>query len=434
MPGAADRVGRWLYLNPGEFGRAWPFFALYLVLFAAFSVADGVALALFVERVGAAALPVTYAAIAAANVVLIGGYVLLADRLGGTRTFALILAPASVTFATVWAVLRWADGGSAWYTVLFVTREVAFTLVLLHFGTYLQGYFTRDELNRVLPVTYAGGRVGGILGGWLLARLSGPLGPLNLIPLFVGLCLAALVVVAVVARRVRRAAGPAEAGVESSEAEREACRSVGAFLRHVGRSPVLFWASAGSVLFMVSRWFLNYQYSHFFGEYFEDPAEFAAFVGRYTQWALAFALAVQLFAVNRLVGRLGVGGAYLLLAAVVGAAAGVAVLPMTLGLAVFCRLVETELRYGVRNPLMQLVTNTFTKPLRVRVRAWTMGVLTPAGTLAASAALGALTRTGAAGCVAWVGLGVAAVHLIAAVGLARALARGSADPPGGRAG
>src|SRR5207248_4629268 len=89
MPQAADRVGRWLYLEPGEFGRAWPFFGLYLVLFAAFSVADGVALALFVDRVGAAALPYSYAAIAAANLLLIGGYVLLADRLGGPRTFAL---------------------------------------------------------------------------------------------------------------------------------------------------------------------------------------------------------------------------------------------------------------------------------------------------------------------------------------------------------
>jgi len=256
MPQAADRVGRWLYLEPGEFGRAWPFFGLYLVLFAAFSVADGVALALFVDRVGAAALPSAYAAIAAANLLLIGGYVLLADRLGGPRTFALILAPAAAAVAAGWVALRWADGGTAWYAVLFVTREVAFTLVLMHFGTYLQGYFTRDELNRVLPVTYAGGRVGGILGGWLLARLSGPLGPVDLLPVFVGLCAVALAVVAAVARRVRPS-DDAEEGAESPEAEREACRSVGGFLRHVRASPVLLWTTAASVLFMVSRRLLN---------------------------------------------------------------------------------------------------------------------------------------------------------------------------------
>src|SRR5436190_23658528 len=92
MP-AADRIGRWLFLRPGEFARAWPFFLVYLVLFAAFSVADGVSLALFVKRVGAAALPASYAVVAAANLLFIGGYVLLADPLRGPRAFALILLP-----------------------------------------------------------------------------------------------------------------------------------------------------------------------------------------------------------------------------------------------------------------------------------------------------------------------------------------------------
>src|SRR5204862_7679449 len=100
---------------------------------------------------------------------------------------------------------------------------------------------------------------------------------------------------------------------------------------------------------------------------------------------------------------------------------------------VFCRLVETELRYGVRNPLMQLVTNTFSKALRVRVRAWTMGVLTPAGTLASSAVLGAMTRGGVGGWVGVGGGGVAAAHLLAAGGLWRAMRRAprvAATPPG----
>src|SRR2546421_237459 len=78
------------------------------------------------------------------------------------------------------------------FGVLFVTREIAFTLVLMHFGTYLQDYFTRSELNRVLPVIYGGGRVGGIAGGWLLEHLSGTLGPLNVVPVFLGLCLACM--------------------------------------------------------------------------------------------------------------------------------------------------------------------------------------------------------------------------------------------------
>src|SRR3954462_7913352 len=119
MP-AADRVGRWLFLKPGEFARAWPFFLVYLVLFAAFSVADGVTLALFVKRVGAAALPASYAGVAAANLLFVGGYVFLADRLSGSRTFALILGPTAALFTAGWVAVRWAEGGGGWFAALYV--------------------------------------------------------------------------------------------------------------------------------------------------------------------------------------------------------------------------------------------------------------------------------------------------------------------------
>src|SRR5205085_7573836 len=124
----------------------------YVVLFGAFSLADGLSLALFVERVGAKSLPLYFAFTAAANLVLIGGYVLVAERLGGLRAFQMILLGAVAVFAAAWAPCRWFDGGAAWYGTLFVTREIAFTLLLMHFGTYLQDYSTRDQLNRVLPV------------------------------------------------------------------------------------------------------------------------------------------------------------------------------------------------------------------------------------------------------------------------------------------
>ena len=59
-------------------------------------------------------------------------------------------------------------------------------------------------------------------------------------------------------------------------------------------------------------------------------------------------------------------------------------------LAIFARLVETELRFGLRNPITILITNKFSKSLRTRVRAWTMGVLNPLATLTASGMLGGL--------------------------------------------
>jgi len=427
-------VSELLYLKPGELGRAWPFFLFYLLLFGAFSVADGVSLALFVKRVGADRLPLYYAITAIANVVLIGGYVWVAERVGGQRMFQAILGGTVAVYATAWAALRWLDGGPAWYGALFVTREIAFTLVLMHFGTYLQDYFSREELNRVLPVVYAGGRVGGIAGGWLLEHLSGPLGPLNLVPVFLGLCLVCMGVLVVVSRRFRPLHAPEDehgdpatfAPAEDRALERQARTSLGSFVRFVWASPLLFWMTISSVLYMVVRWFLNYQYNAFFQGYFADSRELAEFLGRYTQVALLLSLLVQLLLVNRLVAWVGVGGAYLAYGAIVCGGALLCLLPMTLGVAIFCRLLETELRFGLRNPLMQLLSNKFSKALRVRVRAWTIGLLTPLGTLTASVLLGGLIGTGAAGWISWVGGGLGVTYLLSALGLWGVERRGEA--------
>src|SRR5262249_38226742 len=105
---------------------------------------------------------------------------------------------------------------------------------------------------------------------------------------------------------------------------------------------------------MVVRWFLNYENNRFFEGHFAHSAAVAEFLGRYTQVALLVSLGVQLLLVNRLVAWVGIRGAYLGYGTLVCAAALLALRPMTLATAVFARLLETELRFGLRNPLMQL--------------------------------------------------------------------------------
>ena len=154
-----------LYLRPGELGRAWPFFGLYLLLFAAFSLADGLSLALFVETLGSESLPMYYGITAGVNLVLIAVYVLLAERVGPLRMFEVILGAVLITYFAAWLVLPPADGKSQWYGALFVAREVAFTLVLMHFGTYLQKYFTMTSLIVSCPLsTRAGGSAASPVG------------------------------------------------------------------------------------------------------------------------------------------------------------------------------------------------------------------------------------------------------------------------------
>src|SRR5262249_5986736 len=193
-PRGTSVLRKLLFLQPGGLRRLLPFFGLYLLAFAALTLADGLSLALFVNRAGADRLPLAYGLTALANLLLIGLYLLVADRLGAVRLFQVILGGSAGAYLAAWAAVRFGGGGEGWYVLLFAGREITFTLVLMHFGTFVQAYFTRAEMNRVLPLIYAGGRVGGIAGGCLLQRLSGVLELTDLALVFAGLSAACMAV------------------------------------------------------------------------------------------------------------------------------------------------------------------------------------------------------------------------------------------------
>jgi ATP/ADP translocase len=436
-------LGRLFHLRQGELSRLRPFFLLYLLLFAALTLADGLGLSLFVQEVGAQHLPKAYAVIAVVNFLLVVWYFLRAGEAGDTLVFVLIIAGSLTLFLLSWFCARFLGARTFAYGLLFVTREISLTMILLHFGTYLQDYFTRDEMNRVLAVIYAGGRVGGILGAVALENLSEPVGLMDLVGGVALLCGLGLLMVGHIARwsspvpaSADRPKDPAPTAAGRTSAEEAARTSVPGFFRYVWTSRLLFWITGTSLFFMVCRWILNYQYSTFFDQYFaqlkfealleeffrgfsEEPTgreaeamDMAQFLGRYTQIALAGSLVLQLFVVGRMVTWVGVRGTHLAYSFLVVAALACNLFPMTLAVAVFCRLVETELRFSLRNPVMQLITNQFSKPVRVRVRAWTLGMLIPVSTLAASALLGFLVRRGWVSWLPWVGAGVGLAYLL----------------------
>jgi len=401
-----------LFLEEGELGRLLPFFALYFLLFSALSLADGLSLTLFVHEVGQNSLPLAYGIVALGNFLVMGGYIVLAERSDSVRVFHVILGGMMAVFALAWWGIARGLGGPGWYYLLFVSREIAFTIVIMHFGTLLQDFFTRLELNRVLAIVYSAGRIGGILGGALLENLAEPLGLIHLCGVCLGLCVAGGLLLSLINWRWPRVSHPDDLlgdpgvvrprGKDGSDIEAAARQSFAGFLAFVWASPLLFWNTTSSLLFMLCRWVLNFQYSSFFAGYFADEVAMARFFGLYTQWALLVSLSVQLVVVNRLVARVGLKGTHGLYSVLIVLCVGVNLLPMTFAMAVFARLVETELRFGLRNPIMQLITNKFAKDLRVRVRAWTMGLLNPLATLASSFLLGGLVRF-QAGWIPWLG-------------------------------
>lgn len=384
------------YLQPGDLKRLLPFFALYTVVFAMLALGDAVSLSLFVHRVGATALPAYYGVTAVLNMGLMAAYMAVAPRLSSPRMFQLILVLSMASFLGAWAALRWLPDPPTWcYGLLFVSRELSFTMALMHFGSYLQDYFTRQELDRVLPIIYAGGRLGGALGGALLGALAATLGMLNFVLLYGVLALVCAAAVAVMARRLVM-----RGDVIDPQTASGGLADFRAFWR---ASPMLRWMSVSSAVFILCRWLLNYQYSHFFQTHFVSENAMGAFLGWYMTAALGISLGVQLLLVNRLVARFGVQACALGYAGVMALGMTLNLATPSLAVAVLSRFLETEFRTGFYNPLRMLVTNRFEAARRRQARAWTMGVMTPLGALTASALLGVGLAGAPLAAVAWLG-------------------------------
>ena len=394
-------LSKLLYLDHHLLRRCWPFLGLYLLLFAALTLADGLSLTLFVQRAGAARLPLYYGLSAVGMAVAAGLYMSYAGRFSGGRVFHVILAGPSLLFLLIWLAVGTGQGDVRLLGLLFLGREIAMSLVLLHFGTWLLDYFTRGELNRVMPVIYAGGRIGGIVGGAMLQHLSQVVAPIHLMLLLVALLVLAMGGVALIQRRVPLV--EEEETIPNSAAgtrplEPDAPRNLAGFPRFLWASPLLFWITVSTVALFACRTMLSVQYNGFLETAFPSEAETARFLGLYTQIALAGSLVVQLFVINRIIALVGLKGAHLLYASLLASAAMLTLLPMTLATAVAARLVENELRFCLRNPVSQMIVNQFSKATRLLARAWSLGLLIPLSTLAASVAMALLLQGG----LAWI--------------------------------
>ncbi len=425
------RLERLVCLEPGELARLGPFFILYTVVYAAVTLSDGIAITLYVSRVGADALPRCYTLTALLSMVAVAIYTRYAVRVAADRIFRIILFGCAVTYTIGWIALTLGTGyGPIVPAALFAARELGSVLILVHFGTYLQGGFRRDELNRVLPIVYAGGRFGGLIGGVLLEHLTPMIGVANIALVYVALMTFS-------AWSLRRLTGavvrPVADRVEpSSESKESATRSETAGSSPHGSAthdpnpvtrllamPLFRWYAVSSLFFMIARWFLNYQYNSYFASHFATEVELATFLGRYTQWALGLSLIVQLFVVNRLVRGIGLCAAHALTVILLLSGFGLNLVTMTLATAIWSRMLESELRFGLRNPINQVLSNQFTKTDRIRVRAWTMGLLNPISALIGGGLLTGLQVIAGPTVIGTTGLTIAVLHAAASLAMYR---------------
>lgn len=372
-------LNKLLYLQSGDLKRLLPFFFLFFLIYSMLNIGEGISISLFVKRVGADKLPQYYGYTALFILTFCALYLFFVDKISNFKMFYVLLGGSLITYFAAWYVLQFMNGGPWCFGIFIINRELSFTLFLVHFGNFLLDYFTRAELNRVLPLIYSGGRIGGILGGIALGVLSPIFGVLNLVFIYFALGIACIILLSSI-KKIKLVDDVIDKNAEPI--------SMWKFLALLVVSGFLIWYGLNTFFFMISRTFINFQYNYFFETFFSSEVRMAQFLGIYTAITLAISLFIQIFVVNRVVALIGLKGGYFLynMALLIGVI--LLLFPMSIFSAVYIRFIEAELRLGYRTSIINLIANKFPKPIRAKARAWGMGVIVPVSTLTASVILG----------------------------------------------
>ncbi|HET7467423.1 MAG TPA: Npt1/Npt2 family nucleotide transporter [Candidatus Dormibacteraeota bacterium] len=409
------RPAEMLGIEQGE-GRITALVAgLAFVAMAAYAVGQSGIDALFFNRIGPQALPLLYllqgASSLAAMIVLTGTLA----RIGPRRIY--LLAP--LALAVIVMVERAAiQTGFTWiYFVLAVTGVLA-SLVLGIFVWGIAGAVVNTrQAKRLFPVFAAGGIFGSVVGGALTPPLAHVVGAENLLIVWAG----GLGMAFLVSRAVQ---GPAPAPPVRRSARKgsSVLADVNATFDFVRRSQLLLWMTAAAVLFSICFYLLYLPYARAATAQFPQADDLAGFFGVFWAGTTLAAFLVTSLITNRLFAWRGIPIMVVALAGLYAAAFGVLLFASGFVILAGLRVVLCTWLQGVASPGWETLTNVVPERRRDQIRAFLNGGPTQIGTMIA----GGLAIVGQESVTpsqfAWVGLGAAAVAIVATMAIRRSYA------------
>ena len=369
-------IGRALRVQRGE-GRL---VALHVVLMvvssAGLTIGESSVSALFLDRLGAQALPSIYLAQGGVG---LAAMVALTSLLGRVRARRLYVVAPLAAAGIVLAQRALLTTGSRWvYQSLWLTVTVV-TLVqaVVVWGTAGLATDTRSA-KRLFPIFSAGAILGAVAGGAVTRPLAGVLGADNLLVVWA----AAIVIMAAAGRAALRAADTSRgAWAPGTEHRRttgwEALRAGMTFVR---RSRLLTWMTVGAVLFSILFYSLFLPFAQVATERYTDPDRLAGFFGVFGGAVTAAALLISILVANRLLVWLGAASLILLLPMLYAGSFATLLISSTLPTLVAGRFAVNVWMQGVAAPAWETVVNVVPPARRDQTRAFLNGGPTQIGT------------------------------------------------------
>lgn len=334
--------------------------ALLMLTTGAEILVEGVVLSAFLARIGASALPTALALRAVVEVV---ASLLLErglSRRAPGRAMLVVVVLGMLVFGGSAVALSSAAGLYTAYVAVSVIARVK----TIHFGVLSLAELSGPSAARALPVVQAGGRLGGVFAGPVIA-FSGPVVGAPWMLALGALLYAIALVFSLRSRVVLPDAGPVSAVEPTDASGSRLLRAIvlGAIALALGRLALV--SQSGAIL------------ERAYGE-----ADLNRVLGMYFSAANLLAFVLQAFVVGRVLGAgglplLNAGWAGLYLAAQSWLSFGP---PSVVG-ALSARWVESELRNAVRTPVANLLYEAIPERRRAFARTLVIGVAVPLASL-----------------------------------------------------
>jgi CRP-like cAMP-binding protein/HEAT repeat protein len=426
-------IARLFSVAPGEERKTALLYSLHLVFYLGLMWGDAARESLFLSAWKADDLALVFVAYAVLGFVIGLAYTFVAGRVSNGRLLKIIMGVMVVWLLSVRLMLETHGGPrGAVYPYFYLAYSAFRDLATLHILIYINDFYDTRAAKRALPLMLSAGIAGGMLAGFTAPLLTGLFGLDNAPLMWIAALAGCFLLIAVVERRLPN-------DVEQIERRRKQARSkkrsepggldnLRQGFEFVRRSGLLRTLSVATFAMVILMNLLHFQSSIVFADLFPDRDDLFAFYSVVNGVSSAIGLAIQSLLLSRLVNWLGVGTmnlAFPLLT--LGAVAAINAAPGMLT-GIFARLNFNMFKQTFRNPLDAMLYNSVPITQKARSRGFVNGVVVPLGTLFAGLIVLAVRMEAfTLPLLAWIGLGIALLYLLAVFTVRREYARSMAS-------
>ena len=381
--------------------------SLLFLLTLAFELGSDVIKALFLNRIGTAALPPAFVLEASLRLLATVLYFFLLRRRSYARVMVVTTVIYGLTLGFLLTMLQ--SGASGQLTIFFALEQVAFKLLMLHWGVYVVDFFTVGESSTAIPAVYSAQPFGAVVAGLLLAW--GPFEDISWLLLVGALAIVGALALFPGVHRARKESP--RVLLDEPPEDDDGTMQTGSW-SYVLRAPVVRYMALATMSLVLVRAVLQVSAAYVMEEQFQTARGIGAFLGYYKVYANVLVFGLQATLAARAMRRFSpprVNLSYSVLT--IAAFASLFVLPGNATL-VFAESVRNEWKSLLKTPFSVMMYGTMADYARAPARIAIFGILVPLGGILAGLGMMGVQQAGIEGrYLALAGVGLASLFLVA---------------------